>query len=146
MCPSETVGGGTASARSASPSARGSCAASLPLDLGRERRRPEPEAAVLLGAEALDEPGCGLLHAPVLGEASRELLGGLLGLELAELGRLVGEQRSRLQLEQRGDEHEELAACLEIELVARRHVLDEREDDRRDVDVARLELLLQEQA
>ena len=130
--------------RKARSSAAGSCGASVRSGCGRERRRTEPEPAVLLRAEPLSEPGCRLLHPPVLGEPPRELLGGLLGLELAELGRLVREERARLQLEQRGDEHEELAARLEIELVSLRHELDEGEHDRRDVDVARLELLLQE--
>ena len=96
-------------------------------------------------ASRSSEPGGCLLHPPVLGEPSRELLGGLLRLELAELGGLVREQRARLQLEQRRDEDEELAAGLEVELVTLGHALDEREDDRRDVDLARLELLLQEQ-
>ena len=96
-------------------------------------------------ASRSSEPGRGLLHAAVLGEAPRELLGGLLGLELAELGRLVREERARLQLEQRGDEDEELAARLEVELVPLGQALDEGEDDRGDVDLARLELLLQEQ-
>ena len=74
-----------------------------------------------------------------------ELLRGLLGLELAELGGLVGEERARLELEQRGHEDEELAARLQVELVALGEALDEREDDRSDVDLPRLELLLQEQ-
>jgi hypothetical protein len=46
----------------------------------------------------------------------------------------------RLDLEQCGDQHEELAAGVEIELVPCRQVLDERDDDRGDVDLGRLEL------
>ena len=145
MCPSETVGGGTASARSAAPSASGSCGASRRSARGASGAGPIRKNRSCSDAEALEEPGGSLLHAPVLGEASRELLRGLLGLELAELGGLVGEERARLELEERRDEDEELAARLEIELVALRHALDEREDDGGDVDLAGLELLLQEQ-
>ena len=68
---------------------------------------------------------------PVLREPPRELLGRLLGLELGELGLLVGEQRARLQLEQRGDEDEELAARLEVELLPLREPLEERHHDAR---------------
>ena len=140
---SETVGGGSASARSTFASASGSCGASLRSAAG-QWRRPEPEPAIAFDGEPLPEPGGSLLHAPVLRKPPRELSSGLFGLELAELGGLVGEERARLQLEQRGDQDEELAAGLEIEFVSFRQELDEREHDRRDVDLARLELLLQE--
>src|SRR5690242_4852546 len=78
------------------------------LDLRCERRRAEAEEAVALGGQPLAQPGGRLLGAPVLGEPPRELLRGLLRLELRELGRLVREQRARLQLEKRRDEDEEL--------------------------------------
>src|SRR6476619_2512745 len=78
-----------------------------PLDRRRERSRAESEEPVLLGAEALQQPRCRLLHAAVLCEAPRELLRSLLGLELAELGSLLREERTRLQLEESRHEHEE---------------------------------------
>ena len=144
MCESETSGGGAASRRSVAAScsdpAREPCARA-----GRERRRAEPEEAVALAGEPLREPGGRLLHPPVLGEPARELLGRLLRLEVGELGLLVGEERARLQLEQRRDQDEELAAGLEVELVALGEPLDEGDDDRGHVDVGRLQLLLQEQ-
>ena len=87
--------------------------------------------------EALREPAGRLLHAPVLGEAPRQLLGGLLRLELGELGGLLGEEAARLQLEERGDQDEELAAGLEVELLALGEALDEGDDDPGDVDLAR---------
>src|SRR2546421_359264 len=114
-------------------------------DLRRERRRAEAEVAVALGREPFAQPGRGLLRAPVLREPPRELLGGLLRLELGELGRLVREERPRLQLEERRDEHEELAARLEIELLPLGQPLEERGDDAREVDVAQVELLLEDQ-
>ena len=116
-----------------------------PLQTRRERRGANAEEPIPLRSEPLEEPARRLLHAPVLGEAPRELLRGLLGLELAELRRLVREETACLQLEERRDEDEELAARLEIELVALREPLDEGEHDRRDVDLAGLQLLLQEQ-
>ena len=126
----------------------------------RERRRPAARAAAPRVARAAPARGGTsgrarlraarrarrrLLHAPVLGEPPRELLRGLLGLEVGELGRLVREERARLQLEQGGDEHEELAAGLEVELVALGEELDEGQDDRGDVHLARLELLLEQE-
>ena len=145
MCERDTFGGGTANPLSASASRAGSCGASRRSALRGERRRAEAEEALALAREPLAQPGRGLLHAPVLGEPPGELLGRLLRLELVELGALLGEQVPRLDLEQRRDEHEELAARVEVELVARRQVLDERDDDRRDVDLGRLELILEDQ-
>ena len=56
-----------------------------------------------------------------------------------------GKSAAGLQLEQRGDQNEELAAGLEIELVPLGEALDEGDHDRRHVDLGRLELLFQEQ-
>ena len=114
-------------------------------DLRRERRRAEPEVAVALRREPLPQPLRGLLGAPVLGEPPRELLGRLFRIELRELGRLVREQRARLQLEQRRDEDEELAARLEVELLPLGQPLEERGDDAREIDVPQVELLLEDE-
>src|SRR5918993_1995330 len=124
----------------AAASASGFCGASR-----RGRGRAESEETVALRPESLEQPRGHLLHAPVLGEPPRELFRCLFRLELAELRSLVGEERPRLQLEERRDEHEELAARLEVELVALRHTLDEGEHDRSDVDLARSELLLEQE-
>ena len=106
------------------------------LGLRRERSRAEPEEAVALVGQTLAEPGGSLLGAPVLGEPARELLRGLFGIELGELGFLLREERARLQLEQRRDEDEELAARLEVELLLLGETLEERDDDAGEVDVA----------
>ncbi len=144
---SETFGGGAASASQRVGERGRVLRREPPLGSRCERRGPEPEPAVALRREPLDEPGRGLLHPPVLGEAACELLGGLLRLEPVELGGLVGEEPTGLQLEQRRDEDEELAARLEIELVSAslRACSTKGEDDRRDVDLARLEVLLQQE-
>ena len=98
---------------------------------------PEPEEAVALGRRAARRASRrASFVAPVLGEPARQLLGRLLGLELDELGLLVREEPARLQLEQRRDEDEELAAGVEVELVALGEALDEREHDPGDVDLA----------
>ena len=115
------------------------------LDLRRERRRAEAEEAVALVGQPVAQPAGGLLGAPVLGEPARELLRGLLGVELGELGFLVREERPRLQLEQRRDEDEELAARLEVELLLLGEPLEERDDDAREVDVPQVELLLEDE-
>ena len=145
MCASETCGRRLGEQAQRRRELLGILRREPPLRPRRERRRAEPEEAVALAGEPLGEPGGRLLHPPVLGEPARELLGRLLRLELGELRLLVGEERARLQLEQRRDQDEELAAGLEIELVALGKPLDEGDHDRGHVDVGRLELLLQQQ-
>ena len=137
MCERDTFGGGTANPSRARGERDGVLPGEAALGARRERRRPEAEVAVALGGHALAEPARGLLHAPVLGETPRELLRGLLGLELGQLGALVGEEVTRLDLEQRGDQHEELAARVEVDLVTR---VGAQKRPMRDVD-PRLELL-----
>src|SRR4029078_7605993 len=89
--------------------------------------------------------GLSLLHASLLGEAPWVLLGRPLGLELRELGVLLREELARLDLEQRCDEDEELAARVELDAVSRGQVLDERAEDGRDVYLRGLELILEDQ-
>ena len=145
MCESETCGGSAASARKATASCAGVLRRELALRLRRERRRADPEESIARVGEALCEPRCGLLHPPVLREPARELLGRLLRAEVGELGGLVGEERARLQLEQRGDEDEELAARLQVERLSLCEQLDEGDDDRGDVDLGEVELLAQDE-
>ena len=94
MCASETCGGGSASSRSARREKLRVLRGELPLGARRERRRADPEVAVPLGPEPLRQPRGRLLHAAVLRQPASELLGRLLGLELGELGLLVGEERA----------------------------------------------------
>ena len=107
--------------------------------------RPEPEVELALLLEPLAQPDGGELHAPVLREATCELFGSLLRLQLRELRLLVGEQMSSLQLEQRRDQDEELAAGVEVELVALGEPLDEGDDDPGHVDLRRLDRVLEQE-
>src|SRR5581483_2535655 len=66
-------------------------------------------------------------------------------LELGELGRLVREETARLQLEQRRDQDEELAARVEIELVALRQPLEEGQHDAGHVELAQIQLVLEDE-
>ena len=116
-----------------------------PLRDRRERRGAEPEEPIALRCEPLREPAGRLLHAPVLGEPPRKLLGGFLGLEVGELRSLVLEESPRLELEQRGDENEELAAGVEVERLPLREPLDEAHDDAGDVHVGQVDFLLQDE-
>ena len=83
--------------------------------------------------------------APVGGEPLGQLVRSLLGIEILEVELLGAEELAGLQLEERGDEHEELAAGLEVELVALGEPLDERRDDVGDGHVGQLELLAEDQ-
>ena len=137
------AGGSTASTRSAAASFSGSCGASLRSTFGASGAGPSRKKQVAPLLEPLAQELRRLLRAPVLGEPPRELLGRLLGLELGELGVLLGEHRARLQLEQRRDQDEELAAGVEVELAALGEVLDERDHDLGEVDLAERQLLAQ---
>src|SRR5438067_2580116 len=112
------------------------------LDLWSEGRRPQPEEPVGLRLEQLGEELCAALRPPVGREPPRQLARRLLWLELGELGVLVRKERTRLQLEQRRHQDEELAARFEV---ARVEPLAERQDDLGHVHVDELELLLQDE-
>ena len=107
--------------------------------------RPEPEVAIALRCHPLAEPAGRLLHASVLGQAARELLGRFLRLELRELSVLLGKEMASLDLEQSRDQDEELAARVEVDLVAGGQMLDEGDDDGGDVDLRRLQLILEDE-
>ena len=117
MCARETWAGGSASRRSVAASCAGSCAASFRSGCGASGAGPTRKKRSRSPASRSRQPGCRLFHPAVLGEPARELLRRLLRLELGELGVLVGEQRSCLELEQRGDQDEEFAAGLQVELL-----------------------------
>ena len=106
---------------------------------GGERRRAETEEPVARAGQPFCEPCRPVLGPAVLGEPPRQLLRGRLGLELGELGVLVREEAAGLQLEQRGDEDEELAAGVEVEAVALGEMLDERDDHLCEIDLAERE-------
>jgi hypothetical protein len=127
--------------RAARPRACRALRGELALGLRLQRRRAEPPEQVAPLVQPLLQELRGLLRAAVLGEPASELLGRLLRLQLRELGLLLREHRTRLQLEQRRDQDQELAAGVEVELALRLEVLDEGDDDLGQLDVAQLQLL-----
>ena len=122
MCASETSGGPAASSRERGGERLRLLGGELAFRPRRERRRSKSEEPVALGGAPLGRQPAASFMRRYASEAPRELLRGLLGLELREVGVLL-EQPARLQLEQRGNEHEELAAGLEVELLALREPL-----------------------
>src|SRR5439155_10490980 len=58
---------------------------------------------------------------------------------------LLREEATRLQLEQRRDEHEELAGCVEVELVPAGQSFQKGQDDPGHIDLAQVELVLQDE-
>ena len=132
-------------ARITCASRSGSCGASGVSTFGASGAGPSRKKRSPSLCEPLAQPRGGLLHAPVLGEPARELLRGRLGLELGELGRLLREEAARLQLEQRRDEDEELAARLEVELLALGEALEEGEHDPGHVELPQVELVLEDE-
>ena len=127
----------------------GECLGLLRRDAGlgtrRERRRAEPEVAVVLSLQPLQQPPGRLLDPAELLQPPGQLLCSLLRVEVGELDLLLREELARLQLQQRADEDEELAAGVEIEPLAFGETLDEGDHDVGDVDVPRLQLLAQDE-
>ena len=141
MWRSDGAGGSAASARSAAASDSGLLGRERPLRHRRERRRAEAEVAVRLGVELLLEPARGSAEAPILRQPLGELARSVVGIEVLERHLLfLREEPARLQLEERGDEDEELAVDLQI---ADRRSLQKRQHDLDDLDVRELELLLE---
>jgi hypothetical protein len=96
------------------------------------------------------QPVCQVLRdppvAPGLEQALHQLLRGLLGLQVAQLVLLLArQQQAGLQLEQRGDQDEELRGDLEVQLAARLEVVEVGEDDLGEVDLEQVDLLLEDQ-
>jgi hypothetical protein len=95
--------------------------------------RIEPRAQVL-GRLAI---------AVVLEHPREQLLRRLDGLDVEAVVVVGGEHQPRLQLEQRGDQDEELGGRLEIELTGSLEVLDVGQHDLRQVDLEQVDLLPQ---
>ena len=110
----------------------------------RKRRGAEPEVPVTLVRKPFREPLRCALDPPVLLEAPCQLFRRFLGLEILDV-RLTGEEATCLQLQQRRDQDQELAAGVQVELIALGEPLDEREHDPRHVDLDERQLLLQDE-
>ena len=126
-------------------SSAGSWGASRRSIFGASGAGPEPEVAVALLVEPVDEPRRRLLDAAVLGQATGELGRGFGRVEILEIRLLAGEQRAGLQLQQRRDQDEELAAGVEVELLALGQPLEEGEHDAGDIHLAQVELVPQDE-
>jgi hypothetical protein len=99
----------------------------------------------VLGLEAVAQVLRGAAVAVVLEHAREQLLGRLLGLEVKPLLVLLGQHQARLQLQQRGDQHQELGGRLEVELPRSLEVLDVGQHHLGEVDLEQVDLLPQHQ-
>ena len=79
----------------------------------------------------------------VLEHPREQLLGRLARLEVEALLLVRGQHQPRLELEQRGDQDEELGGGLEVELAGALEVLDVGEHDLGEVDLEQVDLLPQ---
>ena len=84
-------------------------------------------------------------EAAVLEQPREQLLDRLLRLEVEALHLLARQHQARLQLQQRGDQDQELGRRLEVELAARLEALDVGEHDLGEVDLEQVDLLVQDQ-
>jgi hypothetical protein len=109
------------------------------------RQRSAAVAVSVLGLETLVKVLGGLAVAVVLEHAREQLLRGLHRLEVEALLLVGGEHEPRLQLQERGDQDEELGGRLEVELAGALEELDVGEHDLRQIDLEEVDLLLQDQ-
>ena len=100
----------------------------------------------LLVVVAPGEVPAGAAEARVLQHPLQQLLGRLGGRELVELGQLLaGQHQPRLELEQRGDQHQELRRGLEVQLLAGLQVVQVGDDDVGQLDLEQVHVLAQDQ-
>ena len=88
--------------------------------------------------------GGGVAVAAVLEHPREQLLGRLLGRELDQLLLRRRQQQPRLQLEQRGDQDQELGRRLEVELALLLDVLEVGDHDLAQLDLGERDLLAQD--
>ena len=116
-----------------------------PAQRGRQRRRAVQVR--LAGGVRVGGPAARAAEARVLQHPLEQLLGRLGGRQLVELVErlLAGQHQPRLELQQRGDQHEELGRRLEVELALGLEVVDVGDHDLRQLDLEQVELLAQDQ-
>ncbi len=113
-----------------------------PPQLRRQRRRAVEVAA--LGLEAVGQHLGRVAVAPVLEHPREQLLDRLLGFQVIELFLGAGQHQPRLQLQQGGDQDEELGRHLQLQLALALEVLDVGDDDLAQLQVEEADLLAQD--
>ncbi len=111
----------------------------------RRRQRRAAVAHAVLAGQARGQVVGGAAVAARLEHPRQQLLGGLAGLEIQQLLVVARQHEPRLELQQRGDQHEELRRDLEIELAARREVVEVGDDDLRELHLEQVDLLAQDE-
>ena len=110
------------------------------------RQRRGPVAVRLLGRASRScihsDAGAELA---VLEQPREQLLRGLVRVEVEPLVLLGGQHQPRLQLQQRGDQDQELGRRLQVQLAPRLEPLDVGEHDLGEVDLEQVDVLVQDQ-
>ena len=109
------------------------------------RQRRDAVAVAVLGRQTRRELLGGPPEAAVVEHAREQLVGGLPRLELEQLLLLAGEHEPRLELEQRGDEDQELGGRLQVQLALGLEVVEVGEHDVGEIDLQQVELLAQDE-
>ena len=105
------------------------------------RQRGAAIAVALLPGQARGQVLGRLAVAARLEQPRQQLLGRLAGVEVGQRVVLARKHEPRLELEQRGDEDEELGRDLEVELAARLEVIEVADDDVGQLDLEQVDLL-----
>ena len=112
----------------------------------RRRKRRRAIEHALLGLPARGQKAPGAAEAGVGEHPLEQLLGRLGRRQVVELLDLLARQhQARLQLQQRGDQHEELGRGLEVQLVARLQMVQVGEHDLGQLDLEQVQLVAQDQ-
>ncbi len=99
----------------------------------------------MLGREQLAQVAGGGAVAARVEHPREQLLGGLLGLDVEQLLLLAAQHQPRLQLQQRGDQHDELGRRLEVELAALLEVVEVGEHDVGERQLEQVDLFAQDE-
>ena len=78
-------------------------------------------------------------------QTGQQLLGRLTRIQLDQLVLLAGQQQAGLELQQGGDQHQELGGRLQVQLASPLQMVDVGDDDLGQVDLEQIDLLAQDQ-
>ena len=128
--------------------ARGPVDALEVLDVGRAQvrgQRRAAEADAVLAVQLLDQVQRRAAVALGLEHPGEQLLGRDVGLDVEQLLVLAREHQARLQLQQRGDQHQELGRDLQVQLAAGLQDVDVRQHDVGQLHLQQVDLLAEDE-
>src|SRR3984957_6552338 len=110
-----------------------------------DRQRRATKTNAFLGLEQLQQMRRGRAIATRLQHPLKQLLGRLSGLDVEQLSAVLGDNQTRLQFQQRRDQHDEFSGGLQVKLAATLEVIEVGEHDVGQLKVEQVHLLAQDE-